>query len=100
MNVLAIGALAVVGFAGQAMADGSIKVCHCSGSEIASSNVALTNMDGKGVYSKTTMNRGDCKALQCTITACFVVFKHYEADSSKTTDSALASVLLRVRRTL
>ena len=91
LRVLAIAALAVAGFASHALANGSIKVCHCSGSQVASSNVALNNMDGDGVYSKTTMNRGDCKTLHCTITACFVVFKHYEADTTQTTDSALAS---------
>ncbi|MEM7026677.1 MAG: hypothetical protein AAF410_00445 [Pseudomonadota bacterium] len=90
-SLIAVSLLTMFGFSSAVMADCEIKVCHCSGSKVESSNVALNNMDGDGIYDKKTIDRGSCKTMKGSITACFVVFKHYETNKTITTDSALAS---------
>lgn len=84
--------LMIMGHSANVAANGSINVCHCSGSELSSSNVGLNNQDGEGLYSVSSIERGDCKTKNCTITECFVGVEHY-ADSSKVklTDGAFAS---------
>ncbi|MEM7026678.1 MAG: hypothetical protein AAF410_00450 [Pseudomonadota bacterium] len=91
ISVLAVFLLSLFGFSSFALANCEIKVCHCSASKLDSSRVGLNNLDGNGIYDRTTIDRGSCKTMKGTITGCFVVFKHYATDATKTTDSALAS---------